>query len=123
IPKVMELINQAPDVLNETSYIMEAGDWVVSKLINDNVRSNCARGFKTFWNEEEGFFYDYYKKLDSRLPAFIQEKLEGRLVKIGEQAGTLSPEMSETLGLPANLPIAPAIIDAHASLLGMGSER
>src|SRR5699024_11669617 len=102
---------------------MEAGDWIVSTLIQENVRSNCARGFKTFWNEEDGFFYDYYEQLHPKLPSIIKEKLEGRLVKIGEKAGELSNEMSKTLGLPAGLPVAPAIIDAHSALLGVGSER
>ena len=121
IPKVLELIHQAPEVLRETAYIMEAGDWIVSNLIDENVRSNCARGFKTFWNEEEGFFYDYYEKLHPDLPNVIKEKLEGRLVKIGEQAGTLTSKMSQMLGLPEGLPVASAIIDAHSALLGVGS--
>src|SRR5699024_4546025 len=123
IPKVLELLNHAPDIVKEATYIMEAGDWVVSKLINENVRSNCSRGFKTFWNEEEGFFYDFYEKLHADLPAIIEEKLEGKLIKIGEKAGHLSEEMSSALGLPVDLPIAPAIIDAHSALLGVGSER
>lgn len=121
IPKVLELIHQDSEVLHETAYIMEAGDWIVSNLIDENVRSNCARGFKTFWNEEDGFFYDYYEKLHPNLPNVIKEKLEGRLVKIGEQAGTLTPKMSQMLGLPKGLPVASAIIDAHSALLGVGS--
>src|SRR5699024_2443011 len=76
IPKVMELLNNAPEILEETAYIMEAGDWIVSTLIQENVRSNCARGFKTFWNEEDGFFYDYYEQLHPKLPSIIKEKLE-----------------------------------------------
>lgn len=123
IPKVMELVNDAPDILNETAYIMEAGDWIVSKLVNENVRSNCGRGFKTFWNEEDGFYDDFYEKIDPQLPTVIKEKLEGRLVKIGEKAGNLSQEMSKLIGLPAGLPISTAIIDAHSALLGVGSEK
>jgi len=123
IPKVLELINHAPNIVKKAAHIMEVGDWLTSKLIEENVRSNCSRGFKTFWNEEEGFFYEYYKKVDSQLPKIINEKLEGRLVKIGEKAGHISTKMSTELGLPANLPIAPSIIDAHASLLGIGSTQ
>lgn len=123
IPKILELLNHAPEIIKETTYIMEAGDWVVSKLIKENVRSNCSRGFKTFWNEEEGFFYDFYEKLHSDLPAIIEAKFEGRLVKIGDKAGHLSSEMSSALGLPAGLPVSSAIIDAHSALLGVGSER
>src|SRR5699024_4665089 len=123
IPKVLELINHAPNIVKKAAHIMEVGDLLTSKLIEENVRSNCSRGFKTFWNEEEGFFYEYYKKVDSQLPKIINEKLEGRLVKIGEKAGHISTKMSTELGLPANLPIAPSIIDAHASLLGIGSTQ
>ncbi|WP_040979293.1 ribulokinase [Oceanobacillus jeddahense] len=123
IPKLLEVKNHAPDMLEQATYIMEAGDWVISNLINENVRSNCGRGFKTFWNEDEGFFYDFYEKLDSELPDIVQDKLEGRLVKIGEQAGVLTDAFSEMLGLPEKLPVAPAIIDAHSGLLGIGSKK
>lgn len=123
IPKVLEIKNKAPETLEQIAYIMEAGDWVVSKLINENVRSNCARGFKTFWDEENGFYYDFYEKIDKELPAIISSRLEGRLVKIGETAGTLTKEMSELIGLPEGLPVAPAIVDAHSGILGVGARK
>lgn len=123
IPKILELKNKAPNTLNETAYIMEAGDWVVSKLVNDNIRSNCARGYKSFWNEEDGFDFSFFEKIDKDLPNIIREKFDGRLVKIGQRAGVLSKEMSEKIGLPAGIPVAPAIIDAHSSLLGIGAVK
>lgn len=123
IPKVLELKNKSPEVLEKADYIMEAGDWVVSNLIEENVRSNCSRGFKAFWNEEYGFSYDFFEKIDKDLPKIVREKLEGRLVKIGKRAGGISSNMSERLNLPKNLPVAPAIIDAHSSLLGVGSSK
>ena len=123
IPKILELKNKAPQLLSESAYIMEAGDWIVSTLINENVRSNCAKGFKSFWNEEDGFSIDFFKEVDEELPTIIQEKLDGKLVKIGETAGQLTNKWSEALGLPANLPIATAIIDAHSALLGIGSTQ
>ncbi|WP_172370108.1 ribulokinase [Sporosarcina jiandibaonis] len=121
IPKVLELKNNAPDLLNKAAYIIEAGDWIVSRLVNENVRSNCARGFKSFWNEADGFSHDFFKEIDGDLPTIIDEKLEGKLVKIGETAGYLTEKWSKMLGLPIGLPIATAIIDAHSALLGVGS--
>ncbi|RST72775.1 ribulokinase [Siminovitchia acidinfaciens] len=123
IPKILELKNKAPEILKKTAYIMEAGDWIVSRLVHENVRSNCARGFKSFWNEQDGFYYDFFEQIDPDLPTIVKEKLEGRLVKIGEKAGVLTREMSESLGLPEGLPVAAAIIDAHSSLLGIGSRQ
>lgn len=123
IPKILELKNNDPEILNEASYIMEAGDWIVAKLINENIRSNCFRGFKTFWNEVDGFNWVFYKKVDSHLPKIIHNKVDGRLVKIGDRAGLLSKEMSDILGLPAGIPVASPIIDAHSSVIGVGAIR
>ncbi|WP_062105473.1 ribulokinase [Bacillus niameyensis] len=123
IPKILELKNKAPDILKEAAYIMEAGDWVVSLLLGKNVRSNCARGFKSFWNEENGFDFDFFEKIDEDLSMIIKEKFDGELVKVGQSAGNLTDNMSELLGLRANMPVAPAIIDAHAALLGIGAVK
>ncbi len=64
IPKIMEVMNRAPEIMEKTAYIMEAGDWIVNKLTNKNVRSNCGLGFKAFWEEETGFHYDLFDKID-----------------------------------------------------------
>lgn len=121
IPKILELKTQAPDILNDTSYIMEAGDWIVSTLVGENIRSNCARGFKAFWNEIDGFDLDFFSQIDVDLPKIISEKFSGKVVTLGERAGYISEKMSEILGLPARIPVAPAIIDAHSAVLGIGS--
>lgn len=123
IPKVLELKNKAPELLQEPTFLMEAGDWIVSTLINKNVRSNCARGFKSFWNEKDGFATDFLTAIDEDLPQIVEDKLDGKLVKIGEQAGRLTDKWSEALHLPAGLPIATAIIDAHSALLGIGATQ
>ena len=49
--KIMEVKNKAPEVMNVTQNIMEAGDWIVNQLTGQNVRSNCGLGFKSFWEE------------------------------------------------------------------------
>ncbi|WP_305109607.1 peptide chain release factor-like protein, partial [Staphylococcus aureus] len=41
--------------LQKLGQIMEAGDWIVNKIANKNVRSNSGLGFKAFWEEETGF--------------------------------------------------------------------
>ncbi|MGT9231368.1 FGGY-family carbohydrate kinase, partial [Enterococcus faecalis] len=44
-------------------------------------------------------------------------------VKIGETVGQLSEEMAEKLGLSTQTKVSPFIIDAHSSLLGIGSQQ
>ena len=37
IPKIMEVNNKAPEVIAESAYIMEAGDWIVNRLTDQIV--------------------------------------------------------------------------------------
>lgn len=123
IPKIMEVMNRAPEIMEKTAYIMEAGDWIVNKLTNKNVRSNCGLGFKAFWEEETGFHYDLFDKIDPKLSKVIQDKVSAPVVNIGEAVGKLDDKMAQKLGLSKDTMVSPFIIDAHASLLGIGSEK
>lgn len=123
IPKIMEVMNRAPEIMEKTAYIMEAGDWIVNKLTNKNVRSNCGLGFKAFWEEETGFHYDLFDKVDPKLSKVIQDKVSAPVVNIGEAVGKLDDKMAQKLGLSKDTMVSPFIIDAHASLLGIGSEK
>lgn len=102
---------------------MEAGDWIVNKLTGQNVRSNCGLGFKSFWEENEGFHYDLFDKVDDQLSDVVREKVDAPIVKIGETVGQISEEMAEKLGLSTKTKVSPFIIDAHSSLLGIGSQQ
>ncbi|WP_440867720.1 ribulokinase [Staphylococcus shinii] len=123
IPKIMEVNNKAPEVMAVTANIMEAGDWIVNRLTGQNVRSNCGLGFKSFWEEETGFHYDLFDKVDSDLSDIVRTKVDAPVVNIGDSVGTLSKEMADKLGLSQDTQVSPFIIDAHASLLGIGSEK
>ncbi|WP_436946423.1 ribulokinase [Staphylococcus xylosus] len=123
IPKIMEVNNKAPEVMAVTGNIMEAGDWIVNRLTGQNVRSNCGLGFKSFWEAETGFHYDLFDKVYSDLSDIVRTKVDAPVVSIGDSVGTLCKEMAEKLGLSPDTQVSPFIIDAHASLLGIGSEK
>lgn len=123
IPKIMEVMNQAPEVLEVTENIMEAGDWIVNRLTDKNIRSNCGLGFKSFWEETSGFHYDLFDEIDPQLSKIVKDKVDAPIVSIGETVGTISEKMAQKLGLSANTKVSPFIIDAHSSLLGIGSEE
>ncbi|MBX5319959.1 MULTISPECIES: ribulokinase [Staphylococcus] len=123
IPKIMEVKNKAPEVMDVTQNIMEAGDWIVNQLTGQNVRSNCGLGFKSFWEENEGFHYDLFDKVDGELSAIVRDKVDAPIIKIGETVGTISEEMAQKLGLNKEIKVSPFIIDAHSSLLGIGSQK
>ena len=53
LPKLLELKKDAPEIFEGCMYYMEAGDWLVSKLTNQLVRSSCQAGFKGLWQKDD----------------------------------------------------------------------
>ncbi|MDR9796624.1 ribulokinase [Aeribacillus pallidus] len=123
IPKCYEVFCKDREVYEKASLFLEAGDWIVSQLTGKVVRSNCSLGFKAFWNENSGFPVQFFEKLHPEFKNIVSSKLKGKIGYIGEKAGVLTDEMSSLLGLPKNLPVAVAIIDAHSAVLGVGSSK
>lgn len=121
IPKILEVKHKAPEILKQTSYIMEAGDYLVSLLTNKNIRSNCGIGFKGFYNENDGFNYEFFEAVDPELPDIVKNKCEAPVVHIGESAGNLSQYYQQLWGLSDTVEISPYIIDAHSGVLGVGA--
>lgn len=121
IPKILEVKKHAPEILERASYIMEAGDYLVSLLTGNNTRSNCGIGFKGFYNEQDGFNYNFFKAVDSELPTIIKEKCEAPVINIGESAGCLTSAFQQLWDLASNVQVSPFIIDAHSGVLGVGA--
>ncbi|MFW3609639.1 ribulokinase [Staphylococcus caprae] len=121
IPKILEMKHEAPELLERTSYIMEAGDYITSLLTNKNIRSNCGIGFKGFWDEVNGFNYDFFEAVDTTLPAIVKEKCEAPVVHIGKSAGNLAVYYQQLWNLPEKVQISPYMIDAHSGVLGAGA--
>ncbi|WP_147534332.1 ribulokinase [Bacillus marasmi] len=120
LPKMLEIFEDAPEVYSATTYFIEAVDWLVSNLTATLIRNNCSLGFKTFWNETDGFPEEFFKELDEEFGSTILTKLQGEVKNIGTRAGFLTKEWAEKLSLPKGLPIATGIIDAHSAVLGTG---
>lgn len=120
IPKCFETLNQDPQLYRDADLFLEAGDWVVARLTGRVVRSNCSLGFKALWHEADGFPETFLSSIHPELGHISHTKLRGEIGKVGERAGRLTAEMAGMLGLPSGLPVAVAIIDAHAAVLGIG---
>lgn len=124
LPKLLELKNDAPAVFEECVYFMEAGDWLVSKLTNQLVRSRCQAGFKGLWQKEDGYIKPAILRLiDGSFSNIYETKLAGKTMLAGEFAGSLTSEMAIELGLHTDVSVGVAIIDAHAALVGAGLSR
>jgi L-ribulokinase len=120
-PKILEAIESAPRVADAAAWWMEAGDWVVWQMTGgEPARSTCQAGYKGLWSAEDGdVSNDYLAAVHPRLPAEAA-KLPRRMRVPGEAAGLLCPALAERFGIPADIPVGAAAIDAHAGVPGAG---
>ncbi|MCL2512501.1 MAG: ribulokinase [Oscillospiraceae bacterium] len=121
IPKMWQVLNEAPDIYDAADTFIEAADWVVWQLTGKENRNSCTAGYKELWNKKDGFpSKDFFKALDPRLENVVEEKLSRDITASGTKAGELTAEMAAKLGLRAGIAVAAAIIDAHVFVPAAG---
>lgn len=125
-PKILETAEQAPEIAAAADLWLEAGDWLVWKLVGGTAesltRSTCQAGYKAMWSRDEGYpSQEYFAAVHPYLADVVANRLPGVMRSPGESAGGLTPEMAERLGLIVGTPVSTAIIDAHAAVPGVGA--
>lgn len=120
-PKILEVLHEDEEVFNAAHTFIEAGDWVVSCLVGEDVRSSCQAGYKAFWHKQEGYpTSDFFAGIDSRLKTWVDEKLPRNIRSVGMTAGYLTDAYAHRLGLMKGTPVAVPYIDAHSAVPGLG---
>lgn len=121
-PKILETLHKAPQIYREADYFIDVSDWITWKLTDQLTRNRCIFGYKAFYRGEGSGFPEQslFDAMDPEFANVLTEKLAGPVLAVGEKAGELCPEMAEVLGLPAGIPVAVALLDAHASVTGVG---
>ena len=123
VPKLMQIVEEAPEVYDAMDRFIEAGDWLVMQLTGVETRNACTAGYKALWSKREGFpSPDFYAALHPKLADVIGTKLPraDEILPIGAKAGELTAEMAERTGLVAGTAVAVANVDAHVSLPAVG---
>ncbi len=120
-PKILEILKEDENVYNHTARFMEAADWIVWQLTGKETHSVCTTGFKALWNEETGYpDKAFLEKLDSRIANIVGDKISTNVIKLSETAGYVTEKAAKETNLPMGIPVAPALIDAHAALPALG---
>jgi len=124
IPKVWQVLNEAPHVYEQAELFLEAADWVVWQMTGRLVRSSCCAGYKAFWHKADGYpSAAFFRELDPRLERVTETKLAGEVRPIGSKAGALTEEAADMMGLRPGIAVAVGVIDAHAGVPGTGAVR
>lgn len=115
--KVLQILDEAPEVYAAADRFIEAADWMVWRLTGVETRSACTAGYKAMWSKRDGFpDADYFAALDPRLRDVVDTKMSRVVLSAGIRAGGLSPEAAAWTGLPAGTAVAVANIDAHVAV-------
>lgn len=116
-PKVLQILDEAPEIYAAADRFLEAADWVVWQLTGIETRNSCTAGYKAIWSKQDGFPpTQYFAALDPRLANVVDEKMTRVISSIGQKAGEITPEVSAWTGLAVGTAVAVANVDAHVAV-------
>lgn len=121
LPKLLETLEQAPEVCEEAYAFVEAGDWLVWQMTGNRTYNACAAGYKAQWSKQEGFpSEDYLNALHPGLAELAYTKMFMPPLAMGGKAGELTETGAALTGLLPGTAVAAANIDAHAGVPAAG---
>lgn len=121
VPKIMQILDEAPRIYEAADRFIEAADWMSLKLTGKERRNSCTAGYKAIWNKREGYpSKEFFKALDPRLENLAEEKLSRDIYPLGGKAGELTAEMARLTGLNAGTAVGVSNVDAHVAVPSLG---
>lgn len=119
-PKLLEVLEKAPEVYDAMAHYVEAVDWLTWQLTGRYTRSYGCLGYKSFYKDGRFPAKEYFRALNPAFENVVDEKVSGPIVQLGACAGTLREETACRYGLRAGIPVAAGNIDAHVCLPAAG---
>ena len=124
--KIFHCLNADPKVFDAAYSWVEHCDWMPAVLAGDikpenTKRSRCAAGHKAMFANDWGGLpaKDFLAKLNPKL-GDLYDRLYSKTFEVDTEAGKLSAEWAQKLGLPVGIPIAVGAFDAHLGAVGSG---
>ena len=115
--KVLQILNEAPQVYKAADRMIEAADWVVWQLTGVETRNACTAGYKAIWSKRDGFpSANYFQTLHPQLANIVDEKMSRDIRPVGQKAGKLSQQAAAWTGLQPGIAVAIANVDAHVAV-------
>ena len=87
VPKVLQLLEEEPELYERADRFIEAVDWIVWQLCGEEVRSACPAGYKAMFQDGRYPANDYFAALDPRLENLVEEKLRFLAGRTGKPRG------------------------------------
>lgn len=121
MPKIWQVLEEAPEIYAKCNRFAEAGDWIVLQLTGSITHNACMAGYKYFWSKRDGYpENEFYTQLDERLDLVMERKVGGHISPLGSLAGYVTEYAAKEYGLPEGIAVCVSNIDAHASVPAAG---
>jgi len=121
IPKIWQILDEAPEIYEEAYKFIEAADWIILQLTGEEKRNSCTAGYKAMWNKRKGYpSKEFFKALDPRLENVVEEKLNTDIYPLGSKAGEITEKAAKLTGLKPGTAVAVANVDAHVAVPAVG---
>ncbi len=119
--KLLQIINEAPQIYGATDRFIEAADWIVWQLTGEEKRNTCTAGYKAMWVKGKGLpSPDFFRALHPSLENVIGTKVPEDYYPLGSRAGGLTVEWAQKTGLREGTPVSIGNVDAHVSVPACG---
>lgn len=113
--KLLQILQERPDIYQEIDKFVEAADWVIWQLTGVETRNMCSAGYKAMVQDGDFPSKEFFKALHPDFEHVVDEKLGREFAQLGAKAGELTPEMAAMIGLNAGIAVAVANVDAHVT--------
>lgn len=121
LPKVLQTLEQAPNVYYSAERFIEAGDWLTSLLTGNETHACSYAGLKALWNDEDGYpSNDFFKAVDGRLDGIVGTKISDSVTPAGTTVGYIGSLGESLTGLKRGTAVASSLLDAHAAMPALG---
>ncbi len=121
LPKLYQVMCEAPEVFDAAARFVEAGDWIVWMLTGKLSRAYQFAAYKSHYQKGVGFpSREYLAAVEPRLADAVSDKLAGELHRAGTCAGALCNAAAAQLGLREGTAVAVAMPDGHCAAIGLG---
>jgi L-ribulokinase len=121
VPKIMQILDEAPEIYDAADRFIEAADWISLTLTGNECRNSCTAGYKALWSKREGYpSKEFFKALDPRLENLVDEKLSRDIYPQGAKAGELTEKIAKRIGLVPGTAVAVSNVDAHVAVPAVG---
>jgi L-ribulokinase len=115
--KLLQVLDEAPDVYDAMDRFIEAADWIVWQMTGQEKRNTCTAGYKAMWVKGQGFpSRDFFRALHPRLENVIEDKVGETFYPLGAKAGGLTAHWAKKTGLREGTPVSIGNVDAHVAV-------